>query len=97
MNCATTRQSSEAALHDRQGETGDALKFVGGTVSPQSLAQFEALLERLAVEIEALARQGARLPLARRNGCSAILAVREWEFSECTRLRRVSREARSQP
>jgi hypothetical protein len=52
--------------------------------------------EGLASEFESLARHDARLPLERRNGCSAILAVRSWEFSEFTRLRRrsVSRDSR---
>jgi hypothetical protein len=67
---------------------GDALRFVGGTLSPESLAQFKGSLERLAAEFEELARHDARLALERRNGCSAVLAVRSWEFSEFTRLRR---------
>jgi DNA-binding Xre family transcriptional regulator len=67
---------------------GDAFRFVGGTLSAGSLAQFKASLERLAIEFEELARHDARLPLARRDGCSAILSVRSWEFSEFARLRR---------
>jgi hypothetical protein len=68
--------------------SGDAFRFVGGTLSAESLAQFKRSLERLADEFEELARHDARLPLERRNGCSAVLAVRSWEFSEFTRLRR---------
>jgi DNA-binding Xre family transcriptional regulator len=70
------------------GATGDAFRFVGGTLSPESLTRFAISLERLASEFESLARHDARLPLERRQGCSAILAVRSWEFSEFTRLRR---------
>jgi len=66
----------------------DAFRFVGGTLSPESLAHFKRSLERLAGEFEELARHDARLPLERRSGCSAVLAVRSWEFSEFTRLRR---------
>jgi hypothetical protein len=44
--------------------------------------------ERLAVAFEERARAAVRLPLAERDGCSAILAVRSWEFSAFTRLRR---------
>jgi hypothetical protein len=40
--------------------------------------------ERLAVESEELARGDARLSLADRDGCIAILAVRSREFSEFT-------------
>ena len=72
------------------GSPGDAFRFVGGTLSPESLARFAVSLERLASEFESLARHDSRLPLERRNGCSAILAVRSWEFSEFTRLRRRS-------
>jgi hypothetical protein len=46
------------------------------------------VIEIFALEFESLARHDARQPLERRNGCSAILAVRSWEFSEFTRLRR---------
>ena len=46
---------------------GDALPFVGGTLSAESLAQFKASLERLAAEFEVLARNDARLPLAMRK------------------------------
>jgi len=70
---------------------GDALRFVAGTLSRESLGQFKASLERLAAEFEVLARNDARLPLAKRDGCSAVLAVRAWEFSEFTRLRRRAR------
>jgi transcriptional regulator with XRE-family HTH domain len=70
---------------------GDAFRFVGGTLSAGSLSRFKASLERLAVEFEELARADARLPLADRDGCSAILAVRSWEFSEFTRLRRAAK------
>lgn len=73
---------------------GDAFRFVGGTLSAGSLSQFKAALERLAVQFEELARGDARLPLSQRDGCSAILAVRSWEFSEFTRLRRAGAQRR---
>ena len=66
----------------------DAFRFVGGTLSAESATRLKASVERLAGEFEELARRDARLPLETRNGCSAILAVRSWEFSEFTRLRR---------
>lgn len=67
---------------------GDAFRFAGGLLSTQSQARFRSSLERLAAEFEELARNDARLPLEKRHGCSAVLAVRSWEFSEFTRLRR---------
>jgi len=73
---------------------GDAFRFVGGTLSAGSLSQFKIALERLAIQFEELARADARLPLEKRDGCSAILAVRSWEFSEFTRLRRAGTQRR---
>lgn len=67
---------------------GDALHFVGGTLSSASRVRMKAAIERLAAEFEHLAREDARLPLEARDGCSAIIALRKWEFSEFTRLRR---------
>jgi len=72
---------------------GDEFRFLGGTLSAQSLVRFKAGIERLASEFEQLAHQDARLPLADRDGCSAVLALRSWEFSEFTRLRRDSATA----
>jgi transcriptional regulator with XRE-family HTH domain len=70
----------------------DELRFIGGTLSAETLRQFKAGIERLANDFEQLARSDARLPLEERNGCSAILAVRHWEFSEFTRLRRMPKK-----
>jgi DNA-binding Xre family transcriptional regulator len=67
---------------------GDAFRFAGGLLSPESLARFKGSLERLAAEFEELARNDARLSMDEREGCSAVLAIRSWEFSEITRLRR---------
>ena len=69
---------------------GDGFRFVGGMLSAEALHRFKAGLERLAAEFEELARADARLPLSERDGCSAILAIRKWEFSEFTRLRRAA-------
>ena len=67
---------------------GDELRFLGGLLSPESLIRFKAGIDRLAAEFEQLAHNDARRPLAERDGCSAILALRAWEFSEFTKLRR---------
>jgi transcriptional regulator with XRE-family HTH domain len=67
---------------------GDAFRFAGGRLSAESLSRFKVSIERLASEFEELARNDARLPRAHRSGCTAIVAVRSWEFSEFTRLRR---------
>jgi hypothetical protein len=59
----------------------------------ESLRRFRAGIDRLAAEFEQLAHNDARLLLEERDGCSAILALRPWEFSEFTRLRRAPRVA----
>lgn len=67
---------------------GDSFHFMGGTLSEASLRHVAAAMSRLAQEFDDLARQDARLPLAARGGCSAVVALRQWEFSEFTQLRR---------
>jgi hypothetical protein len=66
----------------------DELRFIGGMLSPSSLTQMKSAVERLAQEFEDHARRDARLALEAKNGCSMLLAMRQWEFSEFTRLRR---------
>jgi transcriptional regulator with XRE-family HTH domain len=66
----------------------DELRFIGGMLSAGSLARVKAEISRLASVFEELARQDARLPLEVKDGCTALLALRQWEFSEFTRLRR---------
>lgn len=68
----------------------DELRFIGGMLSDISLAQMKAAVGRLAQEFEEYARRDARLSIEVKNGCSMLLAMRQWEFSEFTRLRRKS-------
>ncbi|GGA22194.1 helix-turn-helix domain-containing protein [Dyella nitratireducens] len=67
---------------------GDAFHFVGAALSEGSRARMQAAMARLIEEFEQLARLDARLPLNVRDGCSAVVAFRRWEFSEFTQLRR---------
>jgi DNA-binding Xre family transcriptional regulator len=66
----------------------DELRFIGGMLSDISLTQMKAAVGRLAQEFEEYARRDARLSIESKNGCSVLLAMRQWEFSEFTRLRR---------
>jgi DNA-binding Xre family transcriptional regulator len=68
-------------------EPGDTFRFTAGLLSADSIARFKASLERLAAEFEELARNDARRSQPRES-CSAVLAMRSWEFSEITRMRR---------
>ena len=75
-------------LRGRFDEPTDEMRFIGGTLSAASLARLKLSMAQLVEEFEELARQDSRLPLEVRDGCSALLALRKWEFSEFTRLRR---------
>jgi len=67
---------------------GDELRFIGGLLSADSLVRFKEGIDRLATEFEELAHGDAKRPLADRDGCNAVLALRAWEFSGFTNLRR---------
>jgi transcriptional regulator with XRE-family HTH domain len=75
-------------LRGRFDAPSDELRFVGGTLSAASLARLKVSMAQLVEEFETLAHQDSRLPLEVRDGCSALVALRKWEFSEFTRLRR---------
>jgi transcriptional regulator with XRE-family HTH domain len=80
---------------DRFDAQGDEFRFVGGMLSAGSRLRLQASIRRVAAEYEQLAHQDARLPLNERDGCSAILALRTWEFSEFSKLRRTPHERRN--
>jgi transcriptional regulator with XRE-family HTH domain len=75
-------------LRARFDAPAEELRFIGGMLSASSKAYIKAGIDRLAQEFEELAHRDARLPLEAKDGCSALLALRQWEFSEFTRLRR---------
>jgi DNA-binding Xre family transcriptional regulator len=75
-------------LSARFDGAGERLTFVGGLMSPASLAQMQQSLDRVAREFDDLARRDAALPLAERNACGAVLALRPWDFSLFAALRR---------
>ena len=77
-------------LRARFDAPAEELRFIGGVISAASQAQIKSAIQRLAREFEELAHRDARLPLDAKDGCSALLAFRRWEFSEFTRLRRRS-------
>jgi DNA-binding Xre family transcriptional regulator len=70
------------------GGAGEAFRFIGGSLSAESAAQFRTSMEQLAVQFERLAREDARLPHDQRHATCAILAVREWHFYEFADLKR---------
>jgi DNA-binding Xre family transcriptional regulator len=69
-------------------QAADEFRFVGGLLSSASMLRLRASIRRVAAEFEQLYHQDARLPLDERHSCSAILALRAWEFSEFSKLKR---------
>jgi hypothetical protein len=67
---------------------GDEFYFVAGSLSAASQVRFKSALNRITAEFEELARQDARLPVSERHGCAAILALRDWRFSQFAPYRR---------
>jgi len=82
------REVQREFLDSSFAEPGEHLRFVAGHLSRASLAQLQQSMDRLAREFDELARHDAALPLAERSSCSAVFALRPWEFSMFTALRR---------
>ncbi|MEM9056941.1 MAG: helix-turn-helix transcriptional regulator [Pseudomonadota bacterium] len=72
---------------DFSGE-GERLRFLGGMLSPQNMAEMQDGIERLAARFADLSDQDARLPLSERSGCGAVLAFRPVEFAMFRERRR---------
>jgi len=72
----------------RAQDTRGSFHFAGGTLSAASRVRMAGALDKLAREFEEQARLDARLPLDARDGCSILLVLHRWEFSEFTKLRR---------
>lgn len=68
----------------------ERLRFVAGLLSRSSLLELQQSIDRLAREFDELVQRDAALPLAERQSCSAVLALRPWEFSTFKALRRSS-------
>jgi transcriptional regulator with XRE-family HTH domain len=82
------RELKRDFLAARFDGSGEKLAFVGGLLSPASLAQLETSVDRLAREFDELARRDASLPIAERSAVAAVLAIRPWDFSLFAALRR---------
>ncbi len=75
-------------LNARFDGDDEALYLLGGVLSPASRRQLARSIRRLAVEIDELSRQDAKLPRDERQASGAVLALRAWEFEDFARLRR---------
>jgi DNA-binding Xre family transcriptional regulator len=74
---------------------GDEFRFMGGMLAPSSMLRLQSAIRRVTAEFEQLHHQDAKLPLDDRHGCTVILAMSSWEFSEFSKLRRTARGGRA--
>lgn len=79
-------------LATRFDQPGEQMHFVGGMLSRASIDRMHELMEGLARELDNLVAQDLGLPMEQRYGVSLFTALRPWEFSEFTKLRRGPRE-----
>lgn len=68
---------------------GDAFHFLSARLPPGARNAFRQRIERLVEEFELAARSHERPTGEDRQGCSMLIAFRDWEFSAFTRWRRV--------
>jgi predicted XRE-type DNA-binding protein len=64
------------------------LLVLNGMLSPASNREFQRKLERLAQEFDQLNAEDAGLPLDEKQGCTALLALRDWHYQTFSHLRR---------
>lgn len=67
---------------------GEILVFVGGMLSRQSNQQMQNSIRRLAKEFDELSLEDAQLPQHEIFGTGLVLAMRPWELSIFTQMRR---------
>jgi hypothetical protein len=88
-----TREVQREFLDSSFAGPGEHLRFVAGLLTRGSLAQLQQSIDRLAREFDELVRRDASLP--ERRSCSAVFALRPWEFSMFAALRREQPAAES--
>jgi len=82
------REVQREFLDSAFAATNEHLRFVAGGLSRASLVQLKQSIDRLAREFDELVRRDAALPPAEKSSCSAVFALRPWEFSAFAALRR---------
>lgn len=69
-------------------KAGEILIFIAGMLSRQSNVQMQNSLRRLAREFDELSKEDGKLPLEDTFGTGMVLAMRPWELSIFTEMRR---------
>ncbi|WP_108124142.1 helix-turn-helix domain-containing protein [Saccharospirillum mangrovi] len=67
---------------------GELLVFVGGMLSRESNQRMQNAIRRLAKEFDQMSLEDSQLPLDETFGTGMVLAMRPWELSIFTRMRR---------
>ena len=70
---------------------GEVLYLLAGLLSDGSRRQVERSLQRVAAQIDELSKGDAKLPRDEREPFGTVIALRSWEFSAFTALRRGAR------
>lgn len=70
---------------------GEAMEFVGGMLSRESVLHMQSRATELARELDRLVESDLGLPAEERFGVSLCVAIRPWEFSGFTAYRRTDR------
>jgi len=68
--------------------TDETMSFVHGMFTDQAQAQIQDELHRLRLKFAELHEESLSAPLSKRRGLGLLLAMREWEPSDFTKLRR---------
>jgi len=87
-------QAQDEYLRERFDRSDEMMLFLSGHLSRKSTATLIARLKRVAHELGDLHRDDARLGFAEKKGVSMLLALRPWEFTAFSELRR---DAGAQP
>lgn len=74
-------------LTGRFSRDEECLVVVNGMLSPQSNAEFQRRLKRLAREFDVLNLDDASLPLQERDGVTVVMAMRGWRYGVLHPLR----------
>lgn len=64
------------------------LIVLNGMLSPASNQELQRKMERLAREFDLLNAEDSALPLGEKNGCTVLLALRDWHYQTFAPLRR---------
>lgn len=73
---------------DKFNSANSKLIFLAGTYSDSSIEKIKMLMEELALKMNELMQQDLKLPLDKRSGVGAVLAVRKWELAIISKMRK---------